>query len=320
MRLGIDAMGGDFAPLECIKGAKLFCHENNSGKYELVLFGDETIMRPMIESMGGFDPCISIVHCPEIIEMSESPTRALASKPNSSIAVGFNHLKEGKIDGFASAGNTGAMLVGAMYSVKTVPGVMRPALSTLVPHENGKTGLLLDVGANADCKPEMLNQFAIMGALYQKYVYHVENPRVALVNIGEEEGKGNKLAQETFSLLKENDKINFIGNVEGRDLFLDKADVMVTDGFTGNIVLKMGESFYELIKARQIRDEYFDSFNYENYGGSAILGANAPVIVAHGISNDLAFKNMIALTREVVESNLVNLFKEAFINFKILQD
>ncbi|GDX51655.1 phosphate acyltransferase [Bacteroidota bacterium] len=320
MRLGIDAMGGDFAPLECIKGAKLFCQENISGKYELVLFGDENLMRPMIESVGGLDGCISIVHTTEIIEMSESPTRALASKPNSSIAVGFQHLKEGKIDAFASAGNTGAMLVGAMYSVKTIPGVIRPALSTLVPHENGKTGLLLDVGANADCKPEMLNQFAILGALYQKYVYHVENPRVALMNIGEEEGKGNKLAQETYSLLKENDKINFIGNVEGRDLFLDKADVMVTDGFTGNIILKMGESFYDLIKARKIRDEYFDSFNYENHGGSAILGANAPVIVAHGISNAMAFKSMIGLTREVVESNLIVKFKEAFINNQILQD
>ena len=320
MRLGIDAMGGDFAPLECIKGAKLFCQENNSGKYELVLFGDENLMRPMIETVGGLHGCISIIHTSEVIEMSESPTRALASKPNSSIAVGFQHLKEGKIDAFASAGNTGAMLVGAMYSVKTVPGVMRPALSTLVPHENGKTGLLLDVGANADCKPEMLNQFALMGALYQKYVYHIENPRVALMNIGEEEGKGNKLAQETYAMLKENNKINFIGNVEGRDLFADKADVMVTDGFTGNIILKMGESFYELIKARKIRDEYFDSFNYENYGGTAILGANAPVVVAHGISNDMAFKNMIALTREVVESNLVNMFKEAFINIQILQE
>ncbi len=320
MRLGIDAMGGDFAPLECIKGAKLFCQENTSGKYELVLFGDENSMRPIIESEVGLDSYISIVHTTEIIEMSESPTRALASKPNSSIAVGFQYLKEGKIDAFASAGNTGAMLVGAMYSIKTIPGVIRPALATLIPHENGKTGLLLDVGANADCKPEMLNQFAILGALYQKYVYHIESPRVALMNIGEEEGKGNKLAQDAFTLLKENDKINFIGNLEGRDIFLDKADVFVTDGFTGNIILKMGESFYELIKARKISDEYFDSFNYENHGGSAILGTNAPVIVAHGISNALAFKNMIALTQEVVASNLINKFKEAFMNNQILQD
>ncbi|HAP01028.1 MAG TPA: phosphate acyltransferase PlsX [Bacteroidetes bacterium] len=320
MRLGIDAMGGDYAPLECIRGAKLFCQENNSGKYELVLFGDVEKMRPMLEAEGEADSCISLVHTTEVIEMGESPTRALVAKPNSSMAIGFQYLKEGKIDAFASAGNTGAMLVGAMYSVKTIPGVLRPALSTLVPHENGKTGLLLDVGANADAKPEMLNQFALMGALYLKHVYHVDNPRVALMNIGEEEGKGNKLAQETYSVLKDNDKINFIGNVEGRDLLRDMADVMVTDGFTGNIILKLAESFYDLIKSRKIHDPYFDSFNYENYGGTAILGADAPVIVAHGISNAVAFKNMISLSREIISSNLVNIFKEAFINNQILQD
>ncbi len=320
MRLGIDAMGGDYAPLECIRGAKLFCQENNSGKYELVLFGDIEKMRPMLQAEGGADSCISLVHTTEVIEMGESPTRALVAKPNSSMAIGFQYLKEGKIDAFASAGNTGAMLVGAMYSVKTIPGVLRPALSTLVPHENGKTGLLLDVGANADAKPEMLNQFALMGALYLKHVYHVDNPRVALMNIGEEEGKGNKLAQETYSVLKDNDKINFIGNVEGRDLLRDMADVMVTDGFTGNIILKLAESFYDLIKSRKIHDPYFDSFNYENYGGTAILGADAPVIVAHGISNAVAFKNMISLSREIISSNLVNIFKEAFINNQILQD
>jgi len=320
MRLGIDAMGGDYAPLECIRGAKLFCQENNSGKYELVLFGDVEKMRPMLEAEGEADSCISLVHTTEVIEMGESPTRALVAKPNSSMAIGFQYLKEGKIDAFASAGNTGAMLVGAMYSVKTIPGVLRPALSTLVPHENGKTGLLLDVGANADAKPEMLNQFALMGALYLKHVYHVDNPRVALMNIGEEEGKGNKLAQETYSVLKDNDKINFIGNVEGRDLLRDMADVMVTDGFTGNIILKLAESFYDLIKSRKIHDPYFDSFNYENYGGTAILRADAPVIVAHGISNAVAFKNMISLSREIISSNLVNIFKEAFINNQILQD
>jgi glycerol-3-phosphate acyltransferase PlsX len=319
MRLGIDAMGGDFAPLECIKGALSFQLEFPSG-IKLVLFGDESKMKPIFNDLGGVPEGIELVHCSEVVDMAESPTRALSTKPDSSMTVGFQYLNDGKIDSFASAGNTGAMLVGAMYSVKSIPGVMRPAIGTLVPHESGRTALLLDVGANADCKPEMLNQFALLGSLYLKHVYKVENPRVGLLNIGEEEGKGNMQAQAAFPLMKENDKIRFIGNVEGRDIFADKADVMVCDGFTGNIILKFGESFYDIIKARKIKDSYFDSFNYENYGGTGILGVNAPVVIAHGISNDTAFKNMILLSKEIVESNLVEILKEAFINNQILQD
>ncbi len=319
MRLGIDAMGGDFAPLECIKGAMLFCKEHPSN-IQLVLFGDESKMNPIFKELGGKPASIEIVHCSEVIDMAESPTRALAAKPNSSVTVGFQYLNDGKIDSFASAGNTGAMLVGSMYSVKTIPGVLRPAIGTLVPHESGRTAMLLDVGANADCKPEMLNQFALLGSLYLEHVYKVQNPRVGLLNIGEEEGKGNALSQAAFPMLKENDKINFIGNVEGRDIFSNKADVMVCDGFTGNIILKFGESFYDLIKARKIQDKYFDSFNYENYGGTGILGVNAPVVIAHGISNDLAFKSMMLLSMEIVESNLVEKLKAAFINNQILQD
>jgi len=318
MRLGIDAMGGDFAPFECIKGAILFSKEFPA--IQLILFGDEKKMNAVFKELGNKPDCIELVHCPEVIEMAESPTKAFAAKPQSSIAVGFQYLKEGKIDSFASAGNTGAMLVGSMYSVKSIQGVIRPTISTLVPRLNEKKAIILDVGANADCKPEMLNQFALLGSLYLEHVYKVKNPRVGLLNIGEEEGKGNKLTQEAFPMMKENDKINFIGNIEGRDIFADKAEVVVCDGFTGNVILKFGESFYDIIKARKIEDKYFESFNYENAAGTAILGLNAPVVVAHGISNDLAFKSILLLSKNIVESNLVEILKHAFINNQILQD
>lgn len=313
MKIGIDAMGGDYAPLECVKGA-LRAGAELGRSAQLVLFGDEPLLTSIILNEGGAPENISIVHTSEVIGMAESPTRGLTQKPNSSIAVGFQYLKEGKIDAFASAGNTGAMLVGAMYSVKTIEGVIRPAISTLLPHSDERLGFLLDVGANADCKPEMLLQFGIMGSLYAKHLYKVADPKVALLSIGEEEGKGNLLVQAAYPLFQECNKIHFIGNVEGRDIFGDVADVIVTDGFTGNIVLKFGESIYDMIKKQGIRDAYWDRFNYENYGGSAILGANAPVVVAHGISNATAFHNMILLTKEMIESRIVELFKEAFIN------
>lgn len=177
-------------------------------------------------------------------------------------------MKNGEIDSFASAGNTGAMLVGALFSVKAVPGILRPAIATNVPKLKGGSGLLLDVGANADCKPEMLNQFAILGSLYIEHVLGIKSPKVGLVNIGEEEEKGNILTTTTYPLLKNNSQLNFIGNIEGRDLFTDLADVMVCDGFTGNVILKMAESFYVVTKKKKINDEFFDRFNYEQYGGT----------------------------------------------------
>jgi len=165
--------------------------------------------------------------------------------------------------------------------------------------------LLLDVGLNSDCKPEQLNQFAVMGSVYAQNILGIENPRVALLNIGEEEGKGNLLAQATYPLLKENRHINFIGNLEGRDLLLDRADVMVCDGFTGNIILKMAESLFEIAHKKQIHDEYFERFNFENYGGTPVLGISKPVIIGHGISKGKAFKNMIALAQKMIEKDVM---------------
>jgi glycerol-3-phosphate acyltransferase PlsX len=220
-------------------------------------------------------------------------------------------LKEGKIDSFSSAGNTGAMLVGAVFSVKPVPGVIRPAVATNVPKLKSGFGIMLDVGANADCKPEVLAQFGVLGSLYAEHVYHISNPKVGLMNLGEEEEKGNVLTQSTFPLLQKSD-INFIGNIEGRDLFNDKADVIVCDGFTGNVMLKLAETFYILTLKKGFKDEFFDRFNYEQYGGSPILGVNAPVLIGHGISNPEAIKNMILLSRTMIESHFVDKIKEAF--------
>jgi glycerol-3-phosphate acyltransferase PlsX len=312
MKIGIDAMGGDFAPLECIRGAMKSLGDL-APLDRIVLFGDESVLQKIIQSEGGTPDQFDIVHCPETIGMAESPTRALQQKQQSSIAVGFHYLKEGKIDAFAGAGNTGAMLVAAMYTVKTIDGVLRPTLSSVVPRSNGHVGILLDVGANVDCKPEMLVQFGIMGSLYAKLIYHISNPRVALISIGEESGKGNALVKEASELMEGSDKLNFTGNIEGRDIFAPTSDVMVCDGFVGNIILKFGESIYDMVKSRGIEDPYWDRFNYENYGGTGILGVNEPVVIAHGISNATAFRNMVLLTKEMVESNIVEEFKEVFI-------
>jgi glycerol-3-phosphate acyltransferase PlsX len=255
-----------------------------------------------------------VVHAPQVIGMHEHPTRALKEKQQSSIAVGFHLLASGKMDAFISAGNTGAMLVGSLYSLKPIEGVLRPTISTIIPKENGSTGLLLDVGLNSDCKPEQLNQFAVMGTVYAQQILGIDNPRVALLNIGEEEGKGNLLAQATYPLLKENKHINFIGNVEGRDVLIDKADIIVCDGFSGNIILKLAESLFEITGRKEIHHEYFDRFNFENYGGTPVLGISKPVIIGHGISKGKAFKNMIVVAQKMIEKDVMEKLHTELIN------
>jgi glycerol-3-phosphate acyltransferase PlsX len=302
MKIGIDMMGGDYAPEEAIKGIEQYLE---NGKAHLVLLGDEEKIRLLLSQTSLPADACTIVHAPQVIDMNEHPTKALKEKQQSSIAIGFHLLASGKTDAFISAGNTGAMLVGSLYALKAVEGVIRPTISTIIPKENGGTGLLLDVGLNSDCKPEQLNQFAIMGSVYAQNILGIENPRVALVNIGEEEGKGNLLAQATYPMLKENKHINFVGNVEGRDILLDKADVMVCDGFTGNIVLKLAESLFEITQSKNIEHEYFQRFNFENYGGTPVLGVSKPVIIGHGISKGKAFKNMIVLAQKMIEKDIM---------------
>ena len=269
------------------------------------MIGDEERRQTLLSEYSIPSDSTTIVHAPEVIGMDESPTKALKEKRRSSISVGFHLLSTDTIDAFISAGNTGAMLVGSLYSLKPIEGVLRPTISTIIPKENGQTGVLLDVGLNSDCKPEQLNQFAVMGTVYAQNILGIENPRVALLNIGEEEGKGNLLAQAAYPLLQENKHINFIGNIEGRDVLLDKADVMVCDGFTGNIILKLAESLFEITHKKNIQHEYLDRFNFENYGGTPVLGISKPVIIGHGISKGKSFRNMILLAQKMIEKEVM---------------
>lgn len=313
MNIGLDMMGGDFAPLEAVKGVAEFLSPSQSN-ISLTLIGDKEKIEPLLKEHSVPQSNIQIVHAEQVIEMQEHPTRALKEKQQSSIALGFQLLATGKIDAFISAGNTGAMMVGALFSIKALEGVHRPTIGAYIPRENGSLGLLLDAGINADCKPENLNQFAILGSLFAEHILGIEKPKVGLVNIGEEEGKGNILAQAAYPLLKENTLINFIGNIEGRDILIDKSDVMVCEGFTGNVVLKMAESVYDIVQRRGIKDEHFDRFNFEMYGGVPVLGVAKPVIIGHGISHAMAFKNMIAIAQRMIEKDLMKKMQDAFIN------
>ena len=311
MKIGLDFMGGDYAPKATVVGA-IAAQQVLSPDQKIVLFGDKEQALPILAEQQIDASCFEFVHCTEVISMGEHPTKAITQKPNSSISVGFQYLKEGKIDSFASAGNTGAMLVGAMFSVRAIEGVQRPAIATNVPKLKNGFGIMLDVGANADCKPEVLAQFGVLGSIFAEAVYGISKPKVGLMNIGEEEEKGNLVSQAAYSLLKEQKNIHFTGNIEGRDLFNEKADVIVCDGFTGNVMLKLAETFYILTLKKGFKDEFFDRFNYEQYGGSPILGVNAPVIIGHGISSPEAIKNMILLSKTMIESKLVDKIKAAF--------
>ncbi len=304
-------MGGDYAPKANVLGA-IAAHQSLTPDQHLVLVGDTKQIKPLLSAVGFNPDHFQYVHTDEVIGMGEHATKAILQKPNSSISVGFQLLKDGKIDSFASAGNSGAMLVGAVFSVKTIPGIIRPCLSSIVPKLKGGIGLMLDVGANADCKPDILLQFGVLGSLYAENIMQIANPKVALMNIGEEDEKGNLLSLATFPLMKDTKLFNFVGNIEGRDLFNDKADVIVCDGFTGNVMLKLAESFYVLTIKKGLKDEFFDRFNYEKYGGSPVLGVNAPVLIGHGISSPEAIKNMIFQSRDMITSNLIGKIKTAF--------
>ena len=312
MNIGIDMMGGDFAPLEAVKGVQQYLSHS---KNNIFCIGEEVQLKALFQQHGITSPFLHFVHASEVIGYHEHPTKALKEKPNSSIAIGFQLLAAGNIDAFLSAGNTGAMLVGAMFSIKPIKGVLRPTIATLLPKLSGKTGLLVDVGLNADCKPEQLNQFGMLGHLYAKHILNIDQPTVALLNVGEEEGKGNVLAQATYPILKENTTLQFIGNVEGRDVFNDKADVIVCDGFTGNIILKTAEAMYEAAVHQNLQnDAFFGRFHFENYGGTPVLGVNKPVIIGHGISNAKAFENMIVLAEKMIETSFCDIITRNFEN------
>lgn len=308
-------MGGDFAPEAAVKGAAMAV-EALGEESRIVLFGDEPRIREILEQEGCDTAKIDIVHTTEVIEMGDHPANAFRQKSNSSITVGFGYLANGAIDGFASAGSTGAMMVGSMFVAKPVEGVIRPTITTVVPNALGKPVVLLDVGLNVDCKPEVLAQYGLIGSLFAESVYGIENPRVALLNIGEEETKGNEQAKATFELMKaegENGHYNFVGNVEASHLFSGKiADVIVCDGFVGNSILKMVEGLFQINKRMGIENPFWSAMNYEHVGGTPVLGVNYPVTIGHGKSTPLAIKNMVLSTERTIKSRFTERLQKAF--------
>ena len=311
MKIGVDAMGGDFAPRAVVAGA-ISATEHLPAGSQIVLVGREHIIKTLLQEYNYAGTQIEVVHAEEVVEMSEHPTKAFSQKPNSSIGVGFKLLKDKQLDIFCSAGNTGAMHVGALFSIRAIEGVLRPCIAGFVPQLSGQHAVMLDIGANADCKPEVLAQFGEIGSIFARHTFGIESPRVALMNIGEEEQKGSLAAQAAYQILKINKKINFIGNIEGSEVFTGAADVIITDGFTGNVVFKLGESLYEIATKRGLKDGFFDKTNYEAIGGSPIVGVNGNVMIAHGKSTALAIQNMVSWAVRQVEANAYQKIAQAF--------
>ncbi len=312
LKIGIDAMGGDYAPEAVIKGALLALPELARDSV-VVLFGDEKAIRDTLAQENADVSNFRIVHTTEVIEMGDHPAHAFVKKSDSSISVGFRHLQENLIDGFASAGSTGAMMVGSMQIAKQIEGIIRPAISANIATLNGKSFLLLDVGLNVDTKPDVLYQYAVIGNAYAQTVMKIMEPRVALLSIGEEKEKGNIATRAAYELMDEGKAFNFVGNIESKQIFTgEQADVVVCDGFVGNVILKEAEGFYEIAKAQGVKNEYIDKLNYEIVGGTPVLGINHVVVVGHGCSSPLAIKNMILQTEKTIRGGLVEKLREIF--------
>ncbi len=311
MRIGIDAMGGDFAPKPAVLGA-IAASIELQGLGTVVLYGDSSKIEPILKEHNCNTANIDVFHTSETIAMGDHPAKAFQHKQDSSITVGFKHLQSRKIDAFCSAGNTGAMMIGSMHTIKAIPGIIRPCLASPIPKISGKTtGTLLDVGLNSDCKPDVLYQYGILGNIYAKTYYDIETPNICLLNIGEEEEKGNLLTKATYELMKDGIHFKFGGNIESNNLFTDKADVVVCDGFTGNIILKQIESFYSIAHELNLSHPYIETLNYENHGGTPVLGVNAPIVVGHGASNEIAMKNMILQAYRITIIKLPEKIKQA---------
>lgn len=307
-------MGGDFAPEAAVKGA-VMALDAISADSRIVLFGDQEKIRAVLAAEGCAPERFEIVATTEVIEMGDHPAKAFQAKADSSITVGFGYLAKGAIQGFASAGSTGAMMVGSMYAVKPIEGIIRPTISSVVPTASGHPALLLDVGLNVDCKPEVLAQYGLIGSIYAQAVMGVATPRIAVLNIGEEQTKGNAQSKATYEMLKDDSRINFVGNVEGSHIFSGKvADVIVCDGFVGNTVLKMAEGLYRINKAMNCSNVFWDAMNYENVGGTPVLGVNATVVIGHGCSSPKAIKSMILSTERCVKADLTAKLQRAFNN------
>ena len=327
MRIVVDAHGGDNAPLEIIKGCCLAVKELEN--VSILLVGRKNELQQVIQENGLPTNGLEIVDAPDILTMEDDPTSVLKEKQYSSMAIAFKLLKEDKADAFVSAGNSGAILVGATLLVKRIRGIKRAALGAVMPSIEGPY-ILLDCGANVECKPEYLNQFATMGSLYMKSCLQIENPRVGLLNNGTEECKGPELHQQAHALMKENRSINFIGNIEGREVPLGGSDVVVADGFSGNVTLKVSEGWgkfismslnqmfrkslktklaYLLLKGQV--NNFRQKMNYKEYGGAPLLGVSKPVIKAHGSSDAIAFKNAIRQAKKFAESGMIHEIEES---------
>ena len=330
-------MGGDFAPEVAIEGAVMSLKFLNRDS-RIVLYGDEARIRELIKKHGAKEESFDIVATTQVIEMGDHPAKAFVAKRDSSITVGFRDLSEGKIDGFASAGSTGAMMVGSMQVIKPIEGVIRPVLATLIPTVSADKGIqravLMDVGLNVDAKPEVLAQYGLLGSIYAKSALGMENPRVALLNIGEEEGKGNAQAKATYDLMKADGRYNFVGNVEASYIFTGKiGDVVVADAFVGNSLLKMGESLYRInsrldggkskfinffrpilgsiVPKLYFQQDFWDAMNAESVGGLQVMGVNAPVMIGHGSSSARAICSMVLAMERDIKSNFPAKLREA---------
>lgn len=310
MRIGIDMMGGDYAPSSTIRGS-ILARKALPDDVEIILIGDQEVYSRYSEENHLDVSGLSIVHTSDFVGMEDHPLKVFKEKPKASLFLGSQMLVDGTIDGFCSSGNTGAMLVGAMQIVTSIPGIIRPAIAAPIPNIEGDRSLMLDVGLNPDARPDVLYQYGSIGTIYSKLVHGIEEPNVALLNVGREESKGNMVSRSTYQLMKDSSAYNFIGNFEANEMFVsNRAHVIVTDGFVGNMLLKEAEAFYTLVSMKGIGNDYFEMFNFENFGGTPILGVCAPLIIGHGISNEKAIKNMLLHTAEVVGADLVNRIKE----------
>lgn len=315
IKIGIDVFGGDNAPEAVVDGA--IAAQNTLGsKCRIVLLGDRVSIEELLAARGCCAELFDIVHAPERIEMGDQPAESFRNKRQSSIAVGFELLAKGEIDGFASAGSTGAMMVGSMMVAKPLAGVLRPTIAISIPTVGGGKVTILDIGINVDCRPEVLEQYAVIGSVYASEVLGQSSPRVALLNIGEESSKGNAQAKAAYQLMSqaaERGRYNFVGNIEPSHIFTgDVADVVVCDGFVGNTVLKLTEGFYAINASEGVVTPFWRGMNYEQAGGTPVLGVGAVVTIGHGKSTPEAIKNMILSTLHSVETNLVGKLREKF--------
>ncbi len=327
MRIAVDAMGGDKGPDVVVPGA-VQAVKSGPPDLELTLVGQEDRIRHLLTGVETERICI--VHADEVVGMSEAPAQAVRRKKNSSIAVATRLVRDGEADGFVSAGNTGAVVASSLVYMGRLHGVSRPAISTLWPSKSGGA-VVLDVGANHECVPNNLHQFAVMGSVFARYHLGIEEPRVGLLNIGEEPSKGNELVRESYVLLKQERSINFVGNVEGRDVFDGAADVVVCDGFVGNVILKFSESIYSFL-THMVKDEIRKGviakagallmkgvftqvqaqLDYAEYGGAPLLGVKGVTIISHGDSDERAIKNAILAAVRSVSGHVNQHIEESF--------